>query len=398
MTDKNTSASSFGHLSSGHLNELRKMLLGYDAEDLVRLNTLIQDPEMFSEEISLLLPLSIRKLIQRGDLSLNEVLPLVEKALRESVQKDPKTLANILFPIMMPAIRRAVQEDIKRMVDSLNTTLEHSFSPKRIGWRFTSIFTGKSFAEIVLSHAYIFRVKQVFLIHKETGLLLDEVSDTDSKNSADADMVSSMLTAIKDFVQDSFKVDEQQLLDSIQVGNLNVWIEQGPHTLLAAIVEGNAPENLRLTMKEAIEGVHVNFSYELEHFEGETSAFEENDRFVRMCLLKQAKEVKKKKPVILIVLFSLLLLAFGYWGYTSIESQMRYNGMLNELNDEPGLVITETGKSDGVHIIKGARDPLAINPYTKLENMDLMKRISVSFSNTIFLWSPALYCSGLSGH
>lgn len=368
MSDKNTTTDFLGALSAGRLNELRRMLLGLDAEDLTRLNTLIQDPELFSDEISALLPLAMRKLINKGDISLEDVLPLIEEALRESIQRDPTTLAGILFPVMMPAIRKAVAEDIKRMIESLNSTLENGFSPKRIGWRFKALLSSRSYAEIVLSNAYIYRVKQVFLIHRETGLLLHQVFDQDIKNNADADMVSSMLTAIKDFIQDSFKVEEDQVLDSIQLGNLRVWLEQGPHTIIASIVEGNAPDKLRLVMKEAVEGIHVNFSYELERFRGDTTPFENNDRFIRMCLMKQEKEVKKKKPILITVIFALVLLALGYWAYTRIDQQMRFNKLVALLNNYPGLMVTDAGHKDGKLVVQGARDPFATNPDTVLDH------------------------------
>ncbi len=193
---------------------------------------------------------------------------------------------------------------------------------------------------------------------------MHQIVDEEHAENADADMVSSMLTAIKDFVQDSFKVDEDQSLGSIQVGTLNVWIEQGPHAIVASIVEGKAPERLRLIMKEAVEGVHVNFSYELEHFQGETSPFEKNERFVRMCLMKEEKEVKKKKPVIVIVLFALIFIALGYWAFIHFEAEMRFNNYVTELNNSPGIIITESGKTAGRYFVKGAADPLSLPPQT----------------------------------
>ena len=39
-------------------------------------------------------------------------------------------------------------------------------------WRVESIRTGRPFAEIVLMHSLLYRVEQVFLIHRETGLVL----------------------------------------------------------------------------------------------------------------------------------------------------------------------------------------------------------------------------------
>ena len=63
--------------------------------------------------------------------------------------------------------------------------------------------TGKSFAEVVLLNTLVYRVEQVFLIHAQTGLLLQHVV-ADAVTAQDADMVSGMLTAIRDFARDSF--------------------------------------------------------------------------------------------------------------------------------------------------------------------------------------------------
>ena len=48
-----------------------------------------------------------------------------------------------------------------------------------------------------------YQVKQDFLIHRESGLVLQHVEDG-SAETRDPDLVSGMLTAIRDFVQDYF--------------------------------------------------------------------------------------------------------------------------------------------------------------------------------------------------
>ncbi len=348
-------------LSPAQLRELRQILTGYDAHDLDRLNKLIQDPETFSDEIRQLLPLSIRKMVQKGDLSLDDLQPLLEEALKNSIQNNPKTLADILFPIMMPAIRKAVSEDIKQMLDKVNSTLENSFSPKRIGWRLKAIFSGKSYAEIVLSHAYIYQVKQVFLIHKNTGLLLAKVPDEHEEDVADADLVSSMLSAIKDFVQDSFQQEDSEL-DAINMGDFNIWLEQGPHAIIAAIVAGNAPVSLRDKMKESIEGIHINSAYELEHFEGDTTPFEMNKSLLQNCVQQEEKPHKKGKPVALILIGLLLIGALGYWGYQYWQSHSRFNKFLKACQNTAGVFISDAGRSGNVFYIKGMADPLSVLP------------------------------------
>ena len=62
------------------------------------------------------------------------------------------------------------------MLESLNTTLEHSLSWRSLRWRLDARRTGKSFAEIVLLNTLVYRVEQVFLIHRPSGLLLQHLT------------------------------------------------------------------------------------------------------------------------------------------------------------------------------------------------------------------------------
>lgn len=344
-------------MSAGQMTELRRAITGLDKEEFQRLSDLVQNPELFSEEISLLLPLSIKKLSDKGEIDIESLRGLVEQVLEQSVKQNPRSLANILFPIMMPAIRKAVAEDITKMVDTLNTSLEYGFSLKRMGWRLQALFSGRKYAEIVLSHAYVFKVNQVFLIHKSTGLLLHQVQDAELQQTSDADMVSSMLSAIKDFVQDSFQRGSDEGLDTIKVGNFNIWMEQGPHAIIAATVEGNAPGELRLIMKEAMEAIHVNLSYELNNFQGDTEVFNTKDRFLQNCLLKEKKEVKKKPPYALTAILAALLVALGYWIYMRVDENQRFDHLIKTINSLPGVLVTDSYKQDGLFIVEGMTDP-----------------------------------------
>jgi hypothetical protein len=371
MQDSKGNNEIFGSLSEVKLNELRKMIIGLDTEDLKRLSLLINDPEAFSEEISDLLPNSIKIMLEKGKVSYNELVPVIETALKDSIEQNPHTLSDILFPVMLPAIRKAVADDIRNMINSLNTTLENGFSPKRIRWRFKALFSGISYAEIVLSHAYVYRVKQVLLIHKQTGLLLNSASDNDDSVTKNDDMVSSMLSAIKDFVQDSFSVDGENELDTIKVGKFNIWIEQGPGAILAAIVDGDAPSGLRTLLKESIEKIHLKLAYALENFDGEISIFEKANPYLQSCILSEQKERKKKKPVVLIFIL-LLFVGFGsYQAYLSIEKYIKFNKFEDALSAYPGIVITDNNDSGGKKIYEGLRDPLSIKPTTISSNYNI---------------------------
>ena len=77
---------------------------------------------------------------------------------------------------MGPAIRRAIAEALRAMVDSFNQVLQHSLSARALRWRVEAWRTGRPFAEVVLSHSLVYRVEQVFLVHRDTGLLLQHVA------------------------------------------------------------------------------------------------------------------------------------------------------------------------------------------------------------------------------
>lgn len=68
--------------------------------------------------------------------------------------------------------------------------------------------TGASFAEVVLRHTLLYRVEQVFLVHRESGLLLHHLTAQSIAAQA-PDMVAGMLTAIQDFARDSFQVAQE---------------------------------------------------------------------------------------------------------------------------------------------------------------------------------------------
>jgi OOP family OmpA-OmpF porin len=221
-----------------------------NSEDLVELRKLIVN----SEEVGEVLPAAVKRSTKKNERLAKATLPLVEENIRQSVANNPKVLAEALFPAIGPAIRKAIAQALSSMVQSLNQTLEYSVSPKGLGWRLEAFRTGKSFGEIVMLKTLLYRVEQVFLIHKETGLLLQHAVAGD-KETQDADMVSAMLTAIEDFVQDSFKTSENATLDSLKVKELSVWIEHSPDAIIAGVIRGTPPLSLRETFSEAIEEI-----------------------------------------------------------------------------------------------------------------------------------------------
>jgi OOP family OmpA-OmpF porin len=344
------------------LEQLRRLLLGKQLEELEQLKQQLQNRDKFSDEVSKILPDAMIKSAQQGEQLSQAMVPTVEEIVRLSIKRDINKFATALFPVIGPAIRKAISETIRQMLQSLNQTLEYGLSWRGIKWRTESIRTGIPFAQVVMLHSLIYRVEQVFLIHRESGLLLNHVQ-IESAVSQDADMVSSMLSAIGDFVGDSFQVENRQGLDAIQVADFSILIEQGPDAILAVAVRGEAPGSLRNVLQQALEDIQRQFGEQLQHFSGDTEIFMPTRTQLLQCL-DQAKYKPKKKKISLrtwLVLFALLLLAF-YWMVANIYRSQQQHDYVNLLQQEPGYVITETNYDGDNLSISGLKDPLARDP------------------------------------
>jgi outer membrane protein OmpA-like peptidoglycan-associated protein len=349
-----------GPAQTGEFAELRSLIVGPEQRQLHTLQARLDDPATQARDVSRVLPVAM--LLRKDDPQMTRALaPTVEEALTASVRRNPRPLADALFPIFGPAIRKAIAASLSAMLESLNQTLEHSLSWRAVQWRVTALRTGKSFAEVVLLNTLVYRVEQVFLIERESGLLLLHVK-SGAVSTKDADMVSGMLSAIRDFVRDSFRVSEHDALDTLQVGDLSVWIEQGPRAMLAAVIRGTAPAELRQTMQEAVEHVHARMGGALAEFSGDTAPFEAVRPALENCLEARYRTVQRKVSPLLWVLSGAVVLTMVAGLYYAYATRAKWNAFVDALRAEPGIVVVSTERRGGRYVVSGLRDPLAREP------------------------------------
>lgn len=361
-------------LSETELETLRLLLLGPEYKELLQHKQMLENPERLSEHLSPAISQALQ-LRAKQDGSLQKVLnPLITGALLDSVSEDPKPIADALYPVMGPAIRKSINSTMSQMLNTFNELLEQSVSPKAWRWRFDAWRTGRSYAEVVLMQNLVYQVEQVFLIHKDTGLLLQHLV-ADTAISKDPDMVSGMLTAIQDFISDSFSVEQNSGLDSLRLGDLTVLIEHGPSAVLAVVVRGPVPQGLQETLSEAIEEIHQQENQKLKQYDGNPAQFEHLRPTLTRCLKTQKRdtpeaEQKKSKAAkntkismrLLWVCLPLLMLALAYGVYYSSNKQANWEALQHSIQSEPGLILTQAVKQDGVYHLYGLADPLATKP------------------------------------
>ncbi|MBE9006538.1 OmpA family protein [Fortiea sp. LEGE XX443] len=374
---------------SDELSLLRSVLLGVEPTQLNKLYERLNNPQIQPEDISRLLPEAVVLRSKQDKQLVESIVSTVEEAIQASVSRDENVLSEAFFPVIGPATRKAIATALDEMMQSLNQTLEHSLSPESFKWRLEARRTGKSFAEIVLLRTLVYRVEQIFLIHKKTGLLLHHVI-TKQVAVQDPDLVAAMLTAIQDFVKDSFSVQKEDTLRSLRFGELTIWIEEGPQALLAGIIRGKPPQELRQVFQDAIEKIHLKLGTEFHEFVGETEPFQPSQAYLENCLTVKFKSASQQNYTYAWALLGIVAIAGGIWGFFTIREHIRWQTYIQKLDSQPGIVVINTQHRNGKHFILGMRDPLAIDPNTLIQQTNLNPKTVIGQWQTYLSLEPQL--------
>ncbi len=366
------------------LEHLRRLILPAERDRLDAIERRLDDSDVRADELSRVLPESVTRAARRDNrlgLSLSTV---IDAALTISVRKNRQHLAEVLSPAMGPAIRRAIAEALRAMVDSFNQVLQHSFSVQALRWRGEAWRTGRSFAEVVLNHCLVFRVEHVFLVYRENGLLLQHVA-AQATSLLDGDLVSGMLTAIQDFVRDSFAVEAEQAVDTLRVGDLAVWIEQGEYAYLAAVIRGTPPSGLRSVLRDALDTIHLEFGDAFERFAGDAGPFELARRHLEGCLQLQVRSEPRPRRWLVPAIVAVSAVALLVTGAAlEFRTARRWNLYLARLAAEPGIVVVKEEHGIRHAAITGLRDPDAADP------LQLLSACGLDANRVTSRWEPYL--------
>jgi OOP family OmpA-OmpF porin len=363
------------------LAQLRQLLSPPDQAALSSAVRDLRDPVRQRERLAADIPDCLCQAYADAPQALIQALDApVAECLQSSVKRDPGFFGEILYPVMGPAIRRAISQAIRGLVEQINQTLEHSLTLKGLRWRLEAARSGVPFAEVVLRHTLQYRVEEVFLIQGGSGLLIQRLG-REAEASGDADAVSAMLTAIRDFARDTFDRSDRgdARLETIDAGDHTLWLAHGPRAYLACAVRGAAPERLRDHLNLVVERIHAEHGDLLRHFDGDPANAGAVRPLLETCLQTEAKPQDARRfpwPFALIAL--LLLGAAGWLGHDQWQRQQAAAAHLAELHAAvdalatvPGIVVADWRVEDAVLAVVGLADPLAPAPARVLRDAGL---------------------------
>ncbi|MGQ8365580.1 OmpA family protein [Glaciecola sp. 1036] len=307
------------------------------------------------------------------DQSVSKVLiPVVEESMQHSFTRQRGEMLNYIFPLVGDLVRKYVAASLRDFIEKTNEIIEKSVSMESIFWRYRAWRAGMPYATYVASQTYVFQIHNVLLIHKETGALLNAVNLTNEVDE-NSELVSAMLTAINDFVADSFssKLQHDQQLDEIKTDDFTLFIKQGPSVALVASVTGSISPSAKAKLQSTLEYIHKLYIKEIQNFDGDKTPFAETTPILEECLLFEEKSTPPKKAWFAWVFIGILAGLAGWYAYLSWQTS-NVASSLRESNTNNGIVVTSASVR-GLQDIELTllRDKSAISVSQWLESLNL---------------------------
>jgi len=365
------------------LDKLKELLFGVEKQELESVAERIGELEK-QTSLADTLPETIEDSYGRGPRLVQALRKPVEECLSTSVRENPEEISNALFPVMGPAIRKAVRESLRAFAQQLNQAIDNSLTPKGLRWRIQAWRAGVPFGDFVLRRTLLYRVEHAYLIQKHSGLLLQR-AHLDAAAFKDDDAVSAMLTAIQEFVKDSFVQQEAGRLETVGMGEYTLWAVHGPDCMLACLIRGVPPRGLRDDLGRNLEEIHLRYGSAIRAFHGGSESLPGLENELARCLqlgLRPEEKRKKKRPISLIILGLLLLGVLVYFLAGRYLLSRKMSAYEDAVSSTPGLVLTGLESTRGKILATGLRDPMAHAPE------DIAARLGIPEAQFVSAFSP----------
>lgn len=245
------------------IDDLRELLLSADRQRVENLQVRLKEVE---ERV--------------GDESamIAAITPLLSEMIRRSIRDAREQMIEALYPIIGQVVMRAVSEAIRDLARSIDDSMRRALQPGAYFRRFWARLHGVNAGQLVLRDALPFRVQEVFWIHRASGLLLLHVGrgPNATGGAEDADMVSAMLVAVRDFADDVLRRSApakggQETLDAIQYGDRAIMIEAARLAYLAVVAEGVPPPGFRAEMRHKVTELQTTYADWMVRYQGDAT-------------------------------------------------------------------------------------------------------------------------------
>jgi CHASE3 domain sensor protein len=197
--------------------------------------------------------------------------PVIGETIRVQVREARQDIIDAFYPVIGEIVQKAIAELARELQRNIDARMKATVGPR--GWlrALLARLRGVSSGELIHREALPFRIQEVFLIQRESGLLMAR-SHSENFNvnvAADSDLLSGMLTAIRDFAREVFGKEGGRELEEIQYGDYRIILMSGHVAYLAVVIEGIESEGFHAQLRELIADLHVHHESKLRNYSGD---------------------------------------------------------------------------------------------------------------------------------
>lgn len=195
--------------------------------------------------------------------------PVMGEAIRVQIRNSRKEMVEALYPVIGATVQRAITEFTRELQRNIDARLKNTLGPQGMIRNVWARVRGVSASQLTLRDSLPFHVQEAFLIQHGSGLLLAH-RHTAGSESPDADLISGMLTAIRDFIHDAFSQGgDDKELDEIQYSDQRIIILSGQEVYLAVVIKGIEPGGFREKLRQYISELELKHGSALRQYQGD---------------------------------------------------------------------------------------------------------------------------------
>lgn len=221
------------------LAKLKEILLKEERERIEAIANRLEEPAYLEEKISPIFEEQINELKRNFP---KEYEATINQLIEQKIKDSQEDIVNIIYPMLGKMIKKYVTLQIQSFKDAADERIKNTFTVSTVIQKMKASFFGVKESDVILSTLIDYQIEEVYLIQKNSGLLLGTAS---RGTTIDRDVIAGMLTAIKAFVEDAFK-REQEDLELIQYQTYKIILQSFPSSYLAVAINGsisNAQQN-----------------------------------------------------------------------------------------------------------------------------------------------------------
>ncbi len=281
------------------LTEAEKRLRELEAQVTLLQKRAQADSEGLAERLTPVFSDLISQRIREDRDEMAEALgPVMGEAIRVQIRESREDMVEALSPVVGETVQRAVAVFFRDLQRNVDAQLRATFGPGSFWRSLQARLRGVPSAELALRDSLAYEIREIFVIQHGSGLLLARYEGQEEETT-DSDLISGMLTAIRDFARDSFQPEAraQGDLDELQYGNLRILLQSGRSAYLVVVLSGFEPSGFRARMKQVADDLHVQHEPALRAYDGDPDSLPDMQPYFDRLVVNRGQETAVAHPL-----------------------------------------------------------------------------------------------------